>query len=523
MSGGETHLSASYHVLVVGSDLGGLMYAALAARAGYRVGVIAHGMRPNTYRCQGHAFVRQPERFYGFSTSPTIARVFRELSLGMEMRNRPQPVDPFLQFVTPTRRLDLPRRPDRWRMEVDRELGSTGSTLLAFERWAAAWTAETEQLLGTDVLLPPSGMRASHHYAQAIEGCEGLLADESGHGQNPLMTRHGSATCRNLVDGALRHLITVQPHPLSPLTLARLWTHLRAGLYQMPGGRDGLKELFIAKLREQCGDFRRSASVDQIVVKRGRAVEVILAGRGERLGCDLLVGNMPHRQLLNLISPHQRKEPKFGEQEPAAWRMMINLGVDPRVIPAGMGPEVVVMDELNRGRATATKGRGQAHRDASPTLWISRPGSLSSGGEGRHGAGVLSVTVHQSARGIAPGVRAVQGTVDAAMDRMRWLIPWLDDHLHTVDVPALTERPDPDGRPALAVDMNELTPIYRRPLPMTADVGSTSLQTQYRNILVGGDGLFGGLGFEGVCLGALQTVAATRRQLKLKTLRPSLA
>ena len=31
------------------------MYAALAARAGYRVGVIAHGMNPNTYREQGHA------------------------------------------------------------------------------------------------------------------------------------------------------------------------------------------------------------------------------------------------------------------------------------------------------------------------------------------------------------------------------------------------------------------------------------------------------------------------------------
>ena len=40
---------------------------------------------------------------------------------------------------------------------------------------------------------------------------------------------------------------------------------------------------------------------------------------------------------------------------------------------------------------------------------------------------------------------------------------------------------------------------------------------------LGGEGLFGGLGFEGVCLGALKTLALTQRQLKLKSLRPNLA
>ena len=511
MSGGDTRLSASYHVLVIGSDLGGLMYAALAARAGYRVGVIAHGMRPNTYRSDGHPFVRRPERFYGFRTSPTIARIFGDLSLGMEMRNRPQPVDPSLQFVTPSLRLNLPQRSEWWRQEVDRELGSAGATLFAFERWAEQWTAQSEALLATDLPLPPTGLRAARQYAQSIEGCEELLSEEAGHGQNPLMTRRGGATCRALVDGALRHLVSVQPHPLSPLTLARLWTHLRDGVFHMPGGRDGLKELFIAKLREQCGDFRRSASVEQVVVRRGRATEVILAGRGERLGCDVLVANLPHRQLYNLIGPAQRKESAADQQEPIAWRMMVNIGVDPRVIPAGMGPELVSIDEPRGGRP------------AGPSLWISRPGAQSLGGGGPHGAGVLSVSVHQTARGLSPGVRSVQKTVDLTLDRLRWLIPWFDDHLHTVDVPALTRVQNRDGRETLGVDMAELTPIYGLPLPMTAEIGGVGIQTPYRNVLLCEEGIFGGLGFEGLCLGALQTLAATKRQLKLKTLRPNLA
>jgi phytoene dehydrogenase-like protein len=508
---GDTRLSASYHVLVIGSDLGGLMYAALAARAGYRVGVIAHGMKPNTYRSQGHAFTRCPERFYGFGTSPTIAKVFGDLSLGMEMRNRPQAVEPFLQFVTPSLRLDLPRRSDRWRQEIDRELGEVGSTLLAYERWAEQWSTATESILATGGPLPPTGLRAARQYAQAIEGCEPLLTDESGHGHNPLMTRRGGATCRALIDGTLRHLVTVQPRPLSPMTFARLWTHLRDGVYHIPGGRDGLKELFIAKLREQCGDFRRSAIVEQVVVRRGRATEVILAGRGERLGCDLLIGNLPHQQLNNLIPAPQRKAPSGGEQEPVAWRMMVNVGVDPRVIPAGMGPEVVCIDEPMAGHAPG------------PSLWISRPGALGLGGDGRQGAGVLSVSVNQTARGLAPGVRAVEQTVEATLDRLRWLIPWLDDHLQVVDVPALTRKTDRRGEETLAVDMSEMTPIYGRPLPMTADMGGVAIQTPYRNVLLCEEAIFGGLGFEGLCLGALQTLAATRRQLKLKTLRPNLA
>ena len=508
---GSMRLSASYHVLVIGSDLAGLMYAALAARAGYRVGVIANGMRTNTYRSQGHAFTRRPERFYGFGTSPIIGRVFGELSLGMEMRNRPQAVDPYLQFVSPSRRIDVPSRPDRWRQEVDRELGDIGSTLFAFERWAEKWSTESESILNTELQLPPTGLRAARQYAQLISGCEALLEDASGHGQNPLMIRRGGATCRAMVEGALQHLIRVQPRPLSPLSFARLWTHIRQGIYHIPGGLDGLKELFIAKLREQCGDFRRSAVVEQIVVKRGRATEVVLAGRGERLGCDLLVGNLPHKELYNLIPAAQRKETSSDEQEPIAWRMMVNVGVDPRVIPAGMGAEVVSIDEPKGGRPPG------------PSLWISRPGALGLGGEGRQGAGVLSVSVHQSARGLAPGVRSIQQSVNLTLDRLRWLIPWLDEHLQTVDVPALTQQRDARGQECLGVDMSELTPIYGRPLAMSADIGGVAIQTPYRNVLLCEEAIFGGLGFEGLCLGALQTLEATRRQLKLKSLRPNLA
>ena len=84
---------------------------------------------------------------------------------------------------------------------------------------------------------------------------------------------------RALVDGTLSHLVSVQPRPFSAMTYARLDAPPRGSLSH-PWGPRWAQGAFIAKLREQCGDFRRSALVEQIVVKRGKAIEVVLAGRG---------------------------------------------------------------------------------------------------------------------------------------------------------------------------------------------------------------------------------------------------
>lgn len=497
-------LSASYHVLVIGDELGGLMYAALAARAGYRVGVLGHGGRLNTYRHEGHTFLRRPERFYGFSTSPIVAKVFRELNLGMEMRNRPRPVDPMLQLVTPNHRIDVLRVPERYKRELHRELGpEEAQALLDFESWAAGWTSTTDPLLEAHDTLPPQGFRAQQRYKKALGGAQELLDGVSA-GLDPLTSRRVGTTARSLVEGVLEHLVTVRPRPLSALARVRLWTHVRAGIHRMPGGLDGMKDLFVSKLRDQCGDYRREALVEEIVVRRGKAVEVVLGGgRGERLGCELLVANTDPRRFAHLIpadSRNDRFHSLLAEREPSAWRLTFNVAVDPDVLPMGMGPELLLHD-----------GDGDS-------LWVSRPGT-SERGEGRPGPGVLVCTTIQPARGIAPGPPILQRSVGIALDRLRRVIPWFDEHVRAIDVPALVK---PTARDPLTVDVNELTAVTDRALPMTAGIGALSTETPYRNILLGGDCLAGGLGFEGACLGAIQTLDATRRLLKLKVPRPGI-
>lgn len=509
MTRAGNRLAATYHVLVVGSDLGGLMYAALAARAGYRVGVLGHGSRSNVYRHQGHLFLREPERFYGFATSPIVSRVFGELSMGMEMKNRPRSLDPTLQLVMPDRRLDVTRAPDRWRRELEREMSDEGETMLAFERWAQDRTTASDPALSSDIVLPPTGLGAAQRFRRAFDGCLDLV---DGHGgADPLYRGQDGGTARALVHGAVGHLVTLTPRPLPAIATARIWTHLRAGLQRVPGGLDGMRDLFIAKLKEQCGDHRPDAVVERVIMRRGRAAEVVLADRGERLGCALLVANTDPRRFAHLIPADGRRDGFHGDlssQEPIAWRLTVNIAVDPSILPAGMGPEVLVI------------GDARAPLEGPNSLWITRPtvGPVTVG-DGRPGPGVLTVTTVLPARGIAPSPLLIRKAMAEVVDGLRRVIPWLDERLLAVHSPALTL----DSRTGIEdVDVSALQPVMGRALDLTADLSSVAVETPYPNILLTGSALFGGLGFEGTCLAAAQTLRATQRLLRLRTLRPGI-
>ena len=472
------------------------MYAALAARAGYRVAVLGQGTRRNAYRHLGHVMLAAPERFYGFRASPAVDRVFGELSLAMEMRTRPQPVDPMFQVVLPGARLDVVADQTRFRRSLARELPAASRTFEAFETWAEQRASETDALVADLDVLPPSGLRASARYRRLVATQPDALATGL---PAPLVGTPGNALVHAVVQGTLTHLTTVAPAGLPPIAMARIWTHLRQGICRVPGGLDGLTDLFLRKLREQCGAWLPDAAVEEIRLRRGRAHEVVLDTRGETLGCDLLVGNMAPHRFAQLIAPDARRaryQTDLAARMPAAWRFVLNVAVDPRVIPEGMGPEVLLIGDP----AQPLLGDN--------CLWISRPGvGPHAGGEGRPGPGVLTVTALLRAHGIAPVPAEAERLTAGILGRLRALMPWLEEHLLAYDAPSVV-----DGRP----DATRLEPVMSDVVPMTLGLSAASAQTPYRNILLGGTALFGGLGFEGTCLGALQDLELTRRLVRLK-------
>ncbi len=499
----EASLTQSwYHIVVVGTELAGLMYASLAARAGYRVAVIGQGMPSNTYRHEGFTFLREPERFCGFGTSPAVAQVMNELSLHIEMKSRPQPIDPTLQYILPRQRVSLFNHRRHWEREVDRELPGMLEPLDGFDQWCLEVTKASDAAVAADMSLPPMGIRAKTNYRRLTHDFEHLMAARERDVLHPYMK---DPTLRTLTMAPLSHLSGLLTEPLSPVSVARAWTHMRGGLCRIPGGLDGLKQIFLRKIREQSSVYRPDVVVDQLTVKRGKATSAVLADRGEEIGCELVVGNMEPRRFLQLIPRDQRSD-SFHTQlaglQPAGWRFTLNLGVDPRVIPLGLAEEALIVTDPRQ------RLRGENN------LWLSRPGSdATPGSDHRPGPGVLQVTSLLESRGAAPTIGAARRLVDRSLDAVRQVIPWLDDHLKCVHAPAMIRDPE-HGRPTL--DMHHLVPVMGRALPQTLGASPFPSQTAYRNILLGGDLLFSGFGFEGTCLAALQTLRLTRQLVKLK-------
>ncbi|MFO0747682.1 MAG: hypothetical protein U1F43_18755 [Myxococcota bacterium] len=499
---------AWYHIVVLGTDLAGLMYAALAARLGYRVCVLGQGGRPSSYKHQGFWFLRQPELFYGFASSPAVSRVFGELSLGLEMKNRPQPLEPALQIcmgqdMHDGLRLDMSGHRRYWERDVERELPGALAELDRYDARAAAWTRSSDAVLREELALPPHGLRGRATFRRLTEDLRPALES---HGDDPLAQALPTARHRAVVAAPLVHLTDLVSSPLAPLPTARVWSHLRAGLHRFPGGLDAMKQMFLRKLRDQSGDYRPDAFSVSLVMKRGKVQAVQLAERNEAIGCELVVGNGDPRRILSIVPRDQRADSYHSAVaaiELAGWRLVINLGVDPRVIPQGMAPEVMLVTRPYEPLRNEN------------CLWISRPGSEPSTLEGRPGPGVIRVSALLEARGAMPTLSGVQRTVDGAMAAVRRLVPWLDDSLKVIDVPALAARGDgADGAPP-PLDDDALPPVYARPLADTLDAAPFELETPYKNVLLGGDHAFAGLGFEGACVSALQTLHLTRELVRL--------
>lgn len=509
---------------MLGTDLSGVVFAALAARLGYRVLVIGQGDRPAAYKHEGYWFLRRPELLHGFATSPAVQRALGDLSLGMEMKNRPQPLEPSLQVAMPGMRLDVGGARRLWERDVERELPGGLSVLDAFDQRTAELTRRSNALLGggtrplptvrapgigemppepEHLPLPPRGLRDKAAFRRLAEDLPPHVLDE----RYDMLAEIDDVRTRAVVEAPLAHLSGLVGEPMAPLLVARLWTHLRAGLYRFPGGLDGLKQVFLRKVKDQSSDFRPDAYARGFIMKRGKIAAVQLASRGEAIGCELVVGNVDPRKVLALVPREERDEAYHTDLaglQPAAWRLVVNLGVDPRVLPQGMAPELIWVDDPH-----------DPLKDDN-ALWVSRPGiGPHAGGDGRPGQGVVQVTALLQARAALPTLGGIQRTVTRALEALRRLVPWLDEHTRVVDIPAL--RPPLRAAGEGGIDLDELVPVFGSALPDTLGASAFALETAYKNLLFAGDQLFAGLGFEGSCLAALQALHLLRERVKLKS------
>ncbi len=479
-----------YDVIVIGTQLGPLVAAALLARRGFRVLVIAHDDLPWTYGWGGARLQQEPFTVAGAET-PAVKRVLSELSLTQIFRRRATPHEPAYQVVTPRHRVDFTTDEEAFGREIDREFPEVRRAAEGFYQLLDARNRELDKVLGSDLVLPPETFferreldRAAVHnpFAPARGPVDPFADVPAGHPfRAAILAQVRWASELDVTDG-------------SPLPLVRLHASWARGTHCIEGGLEGLKALILDRISTHSGDVRKQMEADRIVLRRGRVAGVRMKGQEDVTGCNFVVlGTDLHRLegLIDLAELGKKFNQRYAEVRPAYRRYTLNLVVEGRVVPEGMAHDVLLLadpaaplEEENLLRIETTG----APSDELRTFCV----------------GAMLPADRLAEPGFLASMR------ERVLERARWLVPFLDDHLVAVDSPH-DGRPLRDVRRAVDVPLGDrssrspdrMPTVCRIDRPGPLDVTGITHRTGVKNLLVASRQVVPGLAMEGEFLAAL--------------------
>lgn len=474
MSGTDAH----YHVVIVGMDMSGLALGALCAKAGYRVLIIGQGTGGDLYRHGGHTWVRRARLHHGLD-SPQARRVFERLSLGFELRNLPRPLDPGYQVVLPSGRVDFTTRQDRFERELRREFGPHLEEIQHFYDRVRSVDAQVAEVLALGTHLPPRGLREGFQFRRLVKRYPFL--EDAWSLEDPLAHFAHGHPFRAFASAPFRFVSDMLPARPYPAGFVRVVHELRRGVCTFDAGPEALRDLFIDRVRSG-GDVRERAVAVRLELQRGRARRLVLRDRGQAIGCDVLVCNSDPKRFFALIPQEQREEAFHHEihtLQPVYHTFVANFRVRARGVPEGMGRHVFVIHDLR----APLEDDNLVHvaRDADV-------GTVETPREHR----LITATMRVPITWAAGGPDSVRTLLARARARVETVVPFLGEHLVEVHSPWLRETSS-----GLEIDPAALQPAYAESIPQTLGTTPFATSTGYRNVLLGSDAAYCGLGSDG--------------------------
>jgi hypothetical protein len=459
-----------YDVVVLGMELGPLAAGALLARRGFRVLVVGQGSPFERYSCYGYTFTRRPFLLTA-GQSPVVRRIMDEISVSQVFQQICGVPRPGYQVVLPDARIDVHVDPDRTSREIGREIPETSDNVEEVLRYAGRLSGEVDKLFTADLVLPPETFFERREFVRAQV-------------QNPFFQSREADILRGIsgrlgdfLDVPVR-LETAGAEEVAALLRARIVGGWLFGCMAVEGGRDGLKKLLADRIVGQGGDVQHGLSVTEVVISRGKVAGVRLSGKEEPTGCQMIFTDLAPREIAPFIEPG--KWPKrfrlLVEDSPEPiLGYGLNLGVDPEVIPEAMAGTVLVSSGPGLGDRLLRLERVPQAEDGKAALNVSCAVPL--GEEDTIGNGVLR---------------------DAILDRVRWLVPFLDKHLKVVHSPF-------DGFGPLDLTGEAVGDVP--PVPRPEEVPRWLLRRPLRGGALGFEGLHHRTGINGLFLSGSQVVS----------------
>jgi phytoene dehydrogenase-like protein len=453
---------------IIGGDLCGVLFGALAAKKGKRVAIIENGEGAAWDVVDGVPLPVQPQWVYGVESSPLVKGVLNELDIFLQVRNRLIRLRPALQLLSQRYRVDLDEQ-EALRAEFEREFPGQADPDLDWIQKLLLLDGEFCQILERTPVVPPDSWGEKR-------GLSRLLTDHPVLGENLAGSPFDRATT------LLPYLKAYQPffthctvEPASAYPFLRVAKGLLDGLYTVDGDLPDFRSFFLDVVRRKSGLVVTEHAVSSLDVRRGRIAEIHLRGAKDSVGAETVLCNMDLRRFLQMIPPEEQKE-KYHQRvlmmRPSGYLYPLALVVKGDVFLEGAGPHLLFDPAWVQQPLMLYIPRQQPSTERTVVLaltWI--PGS--------------ELTLQEAY------LERVEKRVLEAVQRVHPFLPELT-------VKRLRVGLDESG----AVHAGRFFPVY--PLTEERNLGINDLnpETPYKNLFLASRFFYAGLGFEGAFLGA---------------------
>ncbi len=332
-----------YDVIILGSQIGGALAAALLAKRNHRVLLIDHDGTGTGYEHGGFMLPYAPSIAPSLKAMPTVEEAFTELGLTTAIQRALRPHLPELQLILPRHRVDLHADVTRSRTELVREFGETAEGLLTALTATASQHEASDPFFKEQPPLPPEGFFETWGLKRKIGEFAGLET-------HPRLSNNTPPGA--LLRGLLPFLIYLD-EPTSPLALTRPLSQALQSPQRFPGGNAGLREMIVKRLSELGGDVLTRENSDSFVVEelsfdgaRFSGVKLVRSDIIYRASC--LVTATDSGALRRLVKDRKRHRgllEQFDSSSTKSILFSVNWVVPVEALPRGMGELLLVETE----------------------------------------------------------------------------------------------------------------------------------------------------------------------------------
>jgi hypothetical protein len=318
---------------------------------------------------------------------------------------------------------------------------------------------------------------------------------------DPLRYLQEKTALRGFWEAPLRFSSRMEQGRASALPRLRNFEHLRAGVFDVKGGLDALRDGFIGTVRQYSCDYRPEIQFHAFRLKRGKVVEAMVQDRRESVGCNFIVCNREEKGFFNLIAPEDRKERyhhRIHSLSATHNVFTVNIALHPEGVPVGLSEHAFLVGDF-----------GLPLEDDNVIHLMRRPE------QGKKGAVVMTASCHLKSRHLLPSVSFIQEMTHKVLKAIRErLLPFLDEHLLTVHCPWLELDPI-SGDPKFA--QHHVRSLYNSAQDSLLQDSPLPIVTDYKNVLLCNRNSHSGLGLEGAFLSALNAYRIIEARMPLKS------